>query len=216
MPAASLTDSSMAALGVAGAAAIGNWWSVSVGRRRIEWVTKPLVMVALIVAAICLDPVSDAARAWVVLGLVLSLSGDVCLMLPRERFIGGLASFLVAHLAYVVAFVLGATSWLGAVIGLVIAVAALATIGRVIVAAVRKSEPSLTAPVTGYMAVISSMVVAACATAEAVTIVGAVSFFASDGILAANKFVGRIPAGRFAVMGTYHVAQFCFVTALVR
>ena len=37
-------------------------------------------------------------------GLLFSLVGDVSLMLPNERFIQGLVSFLVAHLCYIVAF----------------------------------------------------------------------------------------------------------------
>lgn len=212
---ANLTTPGAVALGVAVAAAAGNWWAVSTGRRRVEWVTKPSVMVALIAAAIVLTPLDGAVRAWVIVGLVFSLAGDVFLMLPRERFVQGLASFFVAHVAYIVAFVLVATSWPGAVIGAVAAVGGLAVIGRPIVAAVRRDEPALVAPVVAYMAVISAMVVTACATTRAWMIVGALAFFVSDGVLATNKFARRIPGARFTIMSTYHAAQFCFVIALV-
>jgi uncharacterized membrane protein YhhN len=37
-------------------------------------------------------------------GLVFSLAGDVFLMLPKERFVGGLVSFLLAHIAYIIGF----------------------------------------------------------------------------------------------------------------
>ena len=216
MAVGSPTTPAEVALVVAGAAALGNWWAVSTGHRRVEWVTKPLVMVALVVAAIALDPTDGTVRLLVVVGLVFSLAGDVLLMLPHERFVEGLASFLVAHLAYVAAFVLDLSSALGLAVGVVIALAASIAVGRPIVAAVRRDEPRLSVPVVAYMGVISAMFVAACGTLEGWTILGATAFFVSDGILATNKFVRPLPAGRFAVMATYHLAQASFVIALVR
>ncbi len=216
MPPAGLTTTSSYALFVAGAAALINWASVTFDRRQVEWITKPLVMIALIVAAVTLQPADPTIRIWVVIGLACSLAGDVFLMLPKERFIEGLASFFVAHLAYIVAFVLAADSFVGAAIGALIASVALAIIGRPIIDAVRRDEPKLATPVVGYMGVISAMVVAACATAAPWSIAGAGFFFASDGVLATNKFVRPIPMGRFMIMSTYHLAQMAFVVALVR
>ena len=63
-------------------------------------------MLALIGATVALAPVQDAGtrRAWFVAALVCSLAGDVLLMLPSDRFIAGLAAFLVGHLCYVAGF----------------------------------------------------------------------------------------------------------------
>lgn len=216
MPDAAFTTAGVVALCVAGLAAIANWVAVSTGRRKVEWITKPAVMVALIVVALVADPIDGAVRAWVIVGLVFSLAGDVFLMLPTERFVSGLASFFVAHVAYIVAFALRADSATGAVIGVVVAAASLAVIGRPIVAAVRRDQPALVGPVIAYMAVISAMVVVGFADATTWVVAGAVFFFASDGILATNKFARRVPGARFAIMSTYHAAQFCFVVALVR
>ena len=41
-------------------------------------------------------------RAWFVAALVLSLAGDVFLMLPKDLFVFGLGAFLLGHLAYIV------------------------------------------------------------------------------------------------------------------
>ena len=41
-------------------------------------------------------------RAWFVAALVLSLVGDVFLMLPQDLFVFGLGSFLLGHIAYIV------------------------------------------------------------------------------------------------------------------
>ena len=61
---------------------------------------------ALIATALALTPAHDAGarRAWFVAALVCSLAGDVLLMLPTDRFVAGLAAFLVGHLCYVAGF----------------------------------------------------------------------------------------------------------------
>jgi uncharacterized membrane protein YhhN len=216
MPVAELATGSVVALGVAGVCALANWWSVTVGRRAVEWVSKPSVMVALIAAAVLLRPSSGAVRAWVVVGLVCSLAGDVFLMLPEERFVEGLASFLLAHVAYIVAFFVAGTSATGAAIGAVIVALGVTLVARPILRAVRSEHADFAVPVLAYVSIISVMVVAAWATSNPWAIVGAMSFYASDGTLAWNKFVHPIKGGRFAIMSTYHLAQFAIVVSLAR
>ena len=74
--------------------------------------------------ALALDPFDSAVRAWFVAALVLCLAGDVFLMLPKDLFVAGLASFLLGHLCYVAGLVIahrrGRATALGA--GLVVAV----------------------------------------------------------------------------------------------
>src|SRR4051812_32523111 len=91
---------------VAALAAVVDW--VAVWRRpqwdRVETVLKPLVLVALIGVALVMDAADDGQRAWFVAALVLSLAGDVFLLPSVDRFVPGLASFLLAHVAYIVGF----------------------------------------------------------------------------------------------------------------
>ena len=54
--------------------------------------------------AATVDPVHADTRAWFVAALVLCLAGDVFLMLPGDRFVPGLASFLVGQLLFTVGF----------------------------------------------------------------------------------------------------------------
>lgn len=216
MPVVELTTGAVAALMAAGVCALANWWSVSVGRRHIEWASKPAVMVLLVIAAMLLHPMNGAVRAWVVVGLLCSLAGDVFLMLPDERFVEGLASFLVAHLAYVVAFFVAGTSSTGAAIGVAIVAVGVTVVARPILRSVKADHAAFAMPVLAYVTIISVMVVVACATANPWAIVGAMSFYASDGTLAWNKFVRPIRGGRFVIMSTYHLAQFSIVLSLVR
>ena len=206
---------------VAALAAVTDWIAVATDRRPVEYVAKPATMAALVAVAITLDCGGHArgpARALVIAAGLLSLAGDVFLMLPRDRFVPGLASFLAAHLAYIGALVAeGATAGRAALAALPVLVAAL-LIGRPIVAAVRRSEDGaeLLAPVVVYMAVISAMLVAALATGNPLAAAGALLFFASDGTLAWDRFVRPLPSGRLLVMMTYHLAQAGLVLALTR
>jgi uncharacterized membrane protein YhhN len=70
-----------------------------------EYVLKPLTLVLLIAAAVSLREGDPPARWWFTLAaLGSSLAGDILLMLARDRFVAGLASFLLAHVCDVVAF----------------------------------------------------------------------------------------------------------------
>src|SRR5690606_15697068 len=100
--------------------AVVDWIAVARGDRRTEYIAKPLTMVVLIGAALVLDPAHGTARTWFVAALALSLLGDVFLMLPRDRFVPGLASFLLAHIAYIVGLVVLGISGPGFLAGVVI------------------------------------------------------------------------------------------------
>ena len=74
-----------------------NWWTVAVGGRRREWASKPLVLVALVVAALFMGAAGSAVGWWLLAALVLSLAGDVALLSDSEpRFVVGLAGFLLS------------------------------------------------------------------------------------------------------------------------
>ena len=83
-----------APLAIATIAAVIDWVAVWVGGangQRVERIAKPAVMVALLGAALVAHawtPEAQAARPWLVLGLVASLAGDV-LLLPPGRFVPG-------------------------------------------------------------------------------------------------------------------------------
>ena len=200
---------------VAAVAAVGNWLAVARGNTRLEYVCKPLTLAALIGAALLLDPDDGAVRAWFVVALVLSLAGDVFLMLPRDLFVPGLASFLLAHLAYIAGLAVDGTEagWLiaGAVVVGVVAV----VVGRRILGAVRRGdEPELLPPVAVYILVISAMVVTALGTAEPLAIAGAALFYLSDALIAWNRFVQPLAFAPVAIMVTYHLAQAALVLSL--
>lgn len=204
---------------IAAGAAIADWLAVGGAtlHRRTEFVAKPAAMIALIGVAIALTPADATVRTFFVAALVLSLAGDVALMLPRERFVAGLVAFLLAHLAYIVGLgIIGlrAGSISGVVVGLGLVGLVVGSVGRRVFGAVRADQPKLLAPVAVYMGVISAMVVAAFATGQPLAVAGAALFYVSDATLAWNRFVERRTWGRIAVIATYHVGQALLVLSL--
>ncbi len=201
------------------AAALVDWvavWSGSPRALRVERVAKPLVPVLLAVAVVGWPEASLAVpgvRSWILVALGASLVGDL-LLLPPGRLTGGLIAFLVAHLAYLGAFIQvpGSVPWL--VAGLVAAVIVAATVGRSLVLAARGA--GMAAPVAAYLVVICAMAVAATRTGSPLTIAGAWLFVTSDTLLGWGTFRGAESRGqRVVVIVTYHVAQVLLVLSFL-
>lgn len=213
-----MTTAAWVCLAIAVPLAVGDWIVVAPGTRekRLEYLLKPATMVALIAVALALDPESSAQRSWFVAALVLSLAGDVFLMLPADLFVAGLAAFLLAHVAYIVGFLVAGFDGGGALIGLAVVVIAGGTLGVRIVGAVRTRHAALLAPVVVYMSVISAMVLAAFGSKEPLAIAGALLFYSSDSLIAGDRFVEPKRWARPAIMSTYHLAQAALVLSLLR
>lgn len=150
-------------------------------------------------------------------GLVLSLVGDVFLMLPKDRFIAGLVSFLFAHIAYSVGFWSqldgGMIWWLPAM---------LAAAGVIVFLLLLPSLGKMLLPVAVYIAVIVQMAWAAGeywltsgSTAAALAFGGALIFMFSDLCLAIERFRGPFKPSAVVVMGSYFMAQSLFVASLL-
>ena len=201
-------------LGLAAVAAVSDWVGVGERWKSVEYLAKPLAMVALMGVALSLHAEVPGRGPWIVAGVLLSLLGDVFLMLPRDMFVAGLGSFLVAHVAYIVAFRIdGGSAGALAVSGVVVAVAAI-VVGRRVVAGVRATEPAVTLPVVAYIAVIAAMVASALATGNILFGIGAALFMTSDSLIAWNRFVRPLSWAPLAIIVTYHVAQALLVTGM--
>ncbi|HVL80033.1 MAG TPA: lysoplasmalogenase [Actinomycetota bacterium] len=208
-----MTEASWILLAAAAACAGLDWIAVARRDERLEYVFKPLALVALVGVAATLEPVHADQRRWFVVALLLSLGGDVFLMLP-DRFLPGLAAFLGAHLAYVAGLLPHTGSfpqaWSGA-LG-VAAIAAFMT--WLVLPGVRARSRTLVLPVVGYVVVISLMVASAGATLNPVAAAGALAFFASDGLIAYTRFVHPQPWAPVTIMVTYHLGQALLVLSL--
>lgn len=210
-----MTGTAFLLLAVAAAIAVVDWVVVSTGRRRAEYLLKPAVMVVLILATFALDPSSDPARTLLVIGLALSLLGDVCLMLPSDAFLAGLAAFFAAHVLYIAALLVLGVDLTGLAVGVLVMAVVGIVVARRIVTGARAVDPAMTGPVTAYVVVLSAMVVVAMGTGLVAAILGGLLFACSDSVLGWTRFVRDFPNSRIVVMVTYHLAQFGLVLALV-
>lgn len=205
----------------AGVLAVGDWAAVRLRQRAVEYVCKPLVMVVLLLVARSVHPDSAGERGWFVVALACSLAGDVFLMFPDSGgslFMAGLGAFLLAHLAYIAGFVALGLSTARLLGGVELAAVGAVVVGGPIVRAVDRSEQQsfLRGPVIVYMAAISVMVACAVGTGRWLAAVGALLFYASDAMIAWNRFVKEREGDRIVIIVAYHLAQFALVASLVR
>jgi uncharacterized membrane protein YhhN len=209
-----MTSPALILLVIAGGLAVVDWWAVAHRPSSLEAVCKPAVMVALVGVALAVHPEHGAQRWWFVAALVLSLAGDVFLLPKPDAFVPGLASFLLAHLAYIAGFAAAGRGG-GSLVPLVFVLAGLSLTARQVLGGVARHERELLGPVVVYILVISGMVAASYVHGDLVGIVGAILFAMSDSILATERFVQSRPWMPLAVMVTYHLAQALLVVSLV-
>ncbi len=180
------------------------------GPRWRVYLFKPLTTtLLLLLASLAPGGQAPAYRLAIVIGLACSLIGDILLMLPRDRFVAGLASFLLAHLAYILAFSTGVPALSGPVLALPL-LAAAAVLLRLLWPGLGK----LRVPVLLYTLTILVMVWRAWARDQALpsssavlAAAGATLFMISDALLALNRFYRPFRLAQATIMTTYVGAQ---------
>lgn len=201
-----MTSAQTVVLAVAVLVAAVNWSSRLVDSDRVEAWSKPLTTV-LVIAVAALADAPAGQRVVAAVALVLCLGGDIALMPAVDRFVVGLASFLLGHVVFVVLFVQQGLDRPGmALAAVALAVLLVATIGRRIVAGAAASDPALRIPVTAYLVVISAMTVVGWSTGRPWVVVGSTAFVVSDSVLGWRQFVGEKRWMGVTVMVTYHLA----------
>lgn len=149
-------------------------------------------------------------------GLTLSFLGDALLIgETQQAFLGGLAAFLLAHLAYIAAFAVNGLKlrWL--------TVAALPVVGIAIGIGswlAPHTPPELSLPVRLYTIVISAMVVAAFGTrgkgGSVLILVGALLFFLSDLSVAALRLIQTEFPTYVWGLPLYYAGQVCLALSV--
>lgn len=199
-------------------------WAAGKGVQMLRYLLKPGTM--LLICALAASGVRSGLTGWyavwVLAALVASLAGDVFLMLPQNRFLAGLAAFLVAHLFYIYAL------WrtlpvrlvsFDIVTGVCMILYAVLMLRRLGAGLRQSGQRRMLAPVTVYVAVIAIMVwrslgllfqTGPLPVRAWLVAAGGVLFCISDSVLGWDRFVRPLPGRDFLVMGTYFAAQYCF------
>jgi uncharacterized membrane protein YhhN len=205
--------------------AVVDWVAVQKRNKPVEYIAKPGVMVVLLIW-LWQASAFQGALLWFGLGLLFSMAGDIFLMLPRERFIPGLISFLLAHLAYLVGFNQSAPpiNLVSILLVLLVGITSMQLYRRLSGGLQASGQADLKIPVLAYSAVISLMLISALLSlvrpewAEGPALVassGALLFFLSDSFLGWNKFVAPLSYGHLRVIVTYHLGQILIVLGAV-
>lgn len=192
--------------------------SATLGWTMLHFVSKPMAMLlAVLLVLRCADAGAAGKhfKRLLVAALLASLAGDVFLMLPGNFFLPGLASFLVAHLFYIVLFRQG-VPWFASRKALLGTLA----VGTAMYAWVWPglNDPLLKVAVAGYVGVISLMVAQAMGRAvslgnraAAAVALGAALFMLSDSLIAIDRFVQPLPLASLWVLSSYYAAQLLIV-----
>ncbi|HWS74477.1 MAG TPA: lysoplasmalogenase [Quisquiliibacterium sp.] len=180
------------------------------------WAFKPLA--TILIAGLALRRGGGIYARTVFVGLLLSLAGDV-LLIPPGLFVGGLAAFLAAHVAYLFAFTREVR--FAARTAPFVAVAAIAF---AILAVLWPRLPAgLGIPVLAYVAMLGAMTAQAFARHAALrtpasrsAAIGGALFLASDALLAIDRFHTALPMAALLVLGTYYPAQVLIALSIER
>lgn len=192
-----------------------DWLAVARGIRHMRWVSKPAVILCLIAIPLLSGPSSPQRYAFLA-ALFFSLVGDIALLKEERWFPVGLAAFLLAHLAYGGGFLAGGVNRALLVYSVVaVGIVSLALGGRILRSILRAGRRGTAAAVSAYLLSISAMVALAAAGGKPLALAGAVLFYASDGLIAWNRFVRPLPSAQVPVIVTYHLGQAGLVLSLV-
>lgn len=154
-------------------------------------------------------PPSDYRR-WISLGLIFSLVGDVLLAWPGDLFVFGLGAFLLAHLAYLKAYLSDCRR--PALLPLALALG----IGAVLLGIlVSNGLGPLLVPVIVYGLAISAMLWRALARLGTgvpkrsawLAAAGALAFVFSDSLIGINRFVQPFHAAPYLIIVSYWLGQ---------
>ncbi len=193
---------------------------------KLEWVAKPAVMLCLFVWLFTTVGV-NGATLWFGLGILLSLLGDILLMISLDRlFLHGLVAFLLAHVFYIIGFnipIPAISAW-SVILAVLIGWGGARVIRRILTAVTASGNVRMRLPIIIYSVVISLMLLSAMiklndlswnAGASLLVALGAFLFYISDVILAWMKFVAPIQNGRIYNIAAYHLGQISLIAGVI-
>ena len=186
-------------------------------RHLTHYLFKPLTLVFIIVIALqAKHATSPFYRQAIIAGLIFSLAGDIFLMLPQDRFIPGLVSFLAAHVFYIAAFT-WESGWALSFYTLIPFV----IYGSLVMRALWPHLGKMRLPVVMYMLAILLMGWTAAGRrllteqeGSLLAFLGALLFIASDSALALEKFKRPFRSAQLLILSTYFTAQWLIALSI--
>lgn len=182
------------------------------GSKKQEYFFKPLTTTLIIILAFTQNtilPDTQFYKNMILSGLFFSLLGDIFIMLPSDKFIQGLISFLIAHIFYIIAFNSNITQPVSYLYILPFIIYGFLMFGYLY-----SNLDKLKIPVIVYITIIMIMVFESLSsylllknTYSLLAFIGAFLFMISDTVLAIDKFKKKFKLAELIILSTYFSAQ---------
>lgn len=179
---------------------------------------KPLIATSLLIYLYVTKTPKTPSVTIATIGLALSLLGDVLLVFQAQNvlfFIGGLVSFLIAHVFYIIYYIRSSGIATKTIKNKSLYFILILLYGASFYSLLFTSLHELKVPVFIYTCILMGMTIFAINRYGKVNdktfkliLLGAVLFTVSDSILALNKFLQPIPLAGVWIMATYAAAQY--------
>jgi len=167
------------------------------------------MLLIMVVAWSALEPPASIYKRLIIVGLAISLLGDVLLMVPYDLFLPGLVAFLIAQIVYTAAFIK-----VGGFYRSIVGALPFLAYGLLILYFLGPDLDDMLAPVLFYLVAILTMIWQAFgqwrqtgSTRALLAFTGAAFFVVSDTALAFNRFGAAIELAPLIILGTYFLAQ---------
>ncbi len=192
-------------------------WADDKQRWTLVYICRPLAMIAIVLLAAGAEPPAVPFYKYgIMAGLACSLVGDIFMMLRPKRFTEGLASFLVAQLFYIAAFLAGLRLQFSLWPLLPLILYAFIML-RILYPRLGKMK----IPVIIYVVMIMTMARLALErylqvrdVKTLLILIGALLFVISDSLLAYNRFARPIRHAQFFILSSYFAAQWLIAMSI--
>ncbi len=178
-----------------------------------DFILKSLPVICLAILSLMFVP--DVVGILLCIGFLFSAGGDTSLSFSGEKFfLGGLGSFLIAHIFYSIAFAQNISftteslPWIALWLAL--------SIFMLFILFPKLGDMKI--PVIVYIAVIFTMLVFATlwqGVHPQLLLLGAVLFALSDAMISIDKFLKPIAWSKYFIMTTYYAGQFLIYRAFI-
>ena len=174
----------------------------------IQIISKPIPVIVLIVSV----SRTNIYNKLIIVGLILSLIGDIMLSKAVDQFLFGLVSFLTAHIVYIFAFLKKSKR-----LALVESIPFYAY-GSILFFFLQPHLGTMRIPVLFYVIVITTMLWRSYIQRNnnklaKFAFFGAVFFTVSDSMIAIYRFYEAFPFDRELTIATYWIAQYLIFTS---
>jgi uncharacterized membrane protein YhhN len=186
------------------------------GWRPVAAVAKGVASSAFVAAALAAGATATIYGRVLLVAFAFSWLGDVLLLSSESKaFLAGLGAFLLAHVAFAVAFMVWGVNWMAVAVAAPVLAVVAVLIGRWLPPHV---SAAMRIPVIAYMTALCTMVTlaagAAWSSADARFLLpAAVAFFISDISVARGQFVSPGLSNQVWGLPLYYAAQLAFAAS---